>query len=115
VGKGKGLLAAVKNRAGPVSPFGKAARVRGVEATLSGIKARTASPNHLLGGHYGYSFAAWLDASASVKGLKALLRPCAGDDLQAVAVSTFVNNARHEGPRCLEPADEQPGLWDGKA
>src|SRR5262249_41106222 len=49
------------------------------------------------------AFAAWLDASASGKESKALLRPYAGDDLQAVAVSTWVNDAKHEGPRCLEP------------
>src|SRR5262249_17823484 len=42
-------------------------------------------------------FAAWLAASATVKELRGLLRPYAGDDLQAVAVSPFVNNARHEG------------------
>jgi hypothetical protein len=35
--------------------------------------------------------------------------------LRAVAVSTWVNNAKHEGPRCLEQAELHPGLWDGKA
>jgi putative SOS response-associated peptidase YedK len=59
-------------------------------------------------------FGAWLDPTATVKELKVLLRPYAGDDLQAVAVSTWVNNAKHEGPRCLEPANEQPGLRDAK-
>jgi putative SOS response-associated peptidase YedK len=54
-------------------------------------------------------FAAWLDNSAQAAGLKALLRPYAGGDLEAVPVSTWVNNARHEGARCLEPAD-QAGL-----
>ena len=50
-------------------------------------------------------FGAWLDSSAQAAGLKGLLRPYAGGDLKAVPVSTFVNNARHEGARCLEPAD----------
>jgi hypothetical protein len=32
-----------------------------------------------------------------------------------VAVSPWVNSARHEGPRCLEPADAgPPGLWDAE-
>jgi putative SOS response-associated peptidase YedK len=53
------------------------------------------------------------DVGAKVRDVKALLRPYAGGDLEAVAVSTFVNSARHEGPRCLLPAaDDQPGLWD---
>src|SRR5262249_52961701 len=59
-------------------------------------------------------FAAWLDCAATVQELKALLRPYAGDDLQAVAVSPRVNNARHEGPRCPGPADEPPGGWGGE-
>jgi putative SOS response-associated peptidase YedK len=56
-------------------------------------------------------FGAWLDPVAKAGELKALLRPYAGGDLEAVAVSTFVNSARNEGVRCLEPAD-QSGVWD---
>jgi putative SOS response-associated peptidase YedK len=60
-------------------------------------------------------FGAWPDAATDAGGLKALLRPHAGGDLEAVAVSTFVNSARHEGPRCLQPADVgPPGLWDAE-
>jgi len=60
-------------------------------------------------------FAAWLDSAATVQELKELLRPYAGDDLQAVAVSPWVNNARHEGARCLKPAaGDQPGLWNAE-
>jgi putative SOS response-associated peptidase YedK len=59
-------------------------------------------------------FGAWLDPDAGLQKLKQLLRPYAGD-LEAVAVGTFVNSARHERPRCLQPADEgQPGLWDAE-
>jgi putative SOS response-associated peptidase YedK len=58
-------------------------------------------------------FGEWLDPEGKAAGLKALLRPYAGGDLEAVAVSTWVNSARHEGPRCLRPADAgPPGLWD---
>lgn len=32
-----------------------------------------------------------------------LLRPWAGDDLEAVPVGSYVNRAGHEGSRCLEP------------
>src|SRR5262249_2348699 len=42
-------------------------------------------------------FGAWLDAAAGKDDLKGLLRPYAGGDLKAVAVGTFVNNARNEG------------------
>ena len=60
-------------------------------------------------------FGAWLDSEAEVGQLKGLLRPYAGGDLQAVAVSPWVNSARHEGPRCLRPADAgPPGRWDAQ-
>jgi len=60
-------------------------------------------------------FGAGLDAAAGTGALKALLRPYAGGDLEAVAVSTYVNSGRHEGPRCLEPVTDDPqGLWDAQ-
>jgi putative SOS response-associated peptidase YedK len=57
-------------------------------------------------------FGPWLDPKAKLRDRKALLRPYAGDDLEVVAVSTWVNNAKHEGARCLKPVVHQPGLWD---
>src|SRR5262245_35824605 len=58
-------------------------------------------------------FGPWLDPAAKAGDLKPLLRPYAGRDLEAVPVSTFANNARSEGPRCLgPPAVGQTGLWD---
>jgi putative SOS response-associated peptidase YedK len=45
----------------------------------------------------------WLDASASADRLKGLLGPRVPVPLEAVPVSTWVNNARHKDPRCLEP------------
>jgi putative SOS response-associated peptidase YedK len=47
-------------------------------------------------------FGAWLDPAGKSDQLQALLRPYPGSDLEAYPVSTFVNNARNEGPRCGE-------------
>ena len=45
----------------------------------------------------------WLDHDfEGAEPLKSLLTPYAGDDLQMHAVSTFVNNPRHESERCIE-------------
>jgi putative SOS response-associated peptidase YedK len=56
-------------------------------------------------------FARWLDPSAAPADLPALLRPAPDDALTAAAVSGFVNSARHEGPRCVEPLRDAP-LFD---
>jgi putative SOS response-associated peptidase YedK len=46
----------------------------------------------------------WLDPSfQQAEPLRALLRPYPSEDFQAYAVSTLVNNPRHEAPDCLEP------------
>ena len=31
--------------------------------------------------------------------------------MTGVAVNPWVNDARHEGPQCIEPADEQRSLF----
>ncbi|MEK7761953.1 MAG: SOS response-associated peptidase [Nitrospirota bacterium] len=50
------------------------------------------------------SYDQWLDPSfQQAEPLRALLRPYPSEDLQAYAVSTLVNNPRHEAPDCLEP------------
>lgn len=67
--------------------------------------------------------ARWLDPR-EVRGgtLEPLLRPCPARLLERVPVGPFVNDARHEGPRCVEPYSEppaaaprpeQPGLFPG--
>src|SRR5204863_10059821 len=43
----------------------------------------------------------WLDPSNS--DVRDLLTPYATDDLEAVAVSDYVNSAAHEGQQCLAP------------
>lgn len=45
----------------------------------------------------------WLDRRASVATLKALLEPAVPTALEALPVSTYVNNARNKDPRCLTP------------
>jgi putative SOS response-associated peptidase YedK len=57
-------------------------------------------------------FALWLDPLAALTDLRGLLRPEAA--LLAVAVGPWVNDARHEGPRCVEPAGP-PGLFAQEA
>lgn len=69
------------------------------------------------------AIARWLDpAEQQADDLKALLRPCPAEVLETVPVGTFVNDVRHEGPRCIErfdeppaaaPRIEQPGLFPG--
>jgi putative SOS response-associated peptidase YedK len=48
-------------------------------------------------------FSRWLDPSTPAEQLLALLRPYPAEEMVAVPVSTRVNNARNEGPACLEP------------
>lgn len=45
----------------------------------------------------------WLDPEASPEALKSLLAPGIPADLDAVPVSSYVNNARHKDSRCTEP------------
>ena len=47
-------------------------------------------------------YAAWLDPAAD--DLAYLLAPFPAERMAARAVSTYVNNARNEGPECLTPA-----------
>jgi putative SOS response-associated peptidase YedK len=49
-------------------------------------------------------YAAWLDAQTDIDALQKLLTPFAASELRAVPVSTYVNNARHDGPLCVAPA-----------
>ena len=50
-------------------------------------------------------FAPWLDATTTEpEKLAPLLQIARADTMSAFAVSTHVNNVRHEGPECLAPA-----------
>lgn len=51
------------------------------------------------------SWEPWLDpALRDVERLRPLLRPFPAGQMTAVAVSAWVNNPRHDDPRCVEPA-----------
>ena len=47
------------------------------------------------------NYATWLDATKSADG--SLLRPYPAEVMTATAVSTYVNNAQHQGAECIEP------------
>ncbi len=49
---------------------------------------------------------AWLDPQTPRERLKAMLVPSLPTTMEVVPVSTWVNNARHKDPRCVEPAGE---------
>jgi len=44
-----------------------------------------------------------LDADEPADGLLSLLKPFPPDELTAYPVSTFFNNSRNQGPKCIEP------------
>jgi putative SOS response-associated peptidase YedK len=48
-------------------------------------------------------YARWLDPEATPKALAALLAPFPDALMDGYEVGTYVNNPRHEGPRCVEP------------
>jgi hypothetical protein len=45
-----------------------------------------------------------LDPGADAASLHALLVPYPAEKMEAFPVNPWVNNSKHEGPRCLEPA-----------
>jgi putative SOS response-associated peptidase YedK len=56
----------------------------------------------------------WLRADAEASALQELLVPWAGDELEAVAVSSFVNRADHEGPECVQPVTPEEATGGGQ-
>jgi putative SOS response-associated peptidase YedK len=46
----------------------------------------------------------WLNPRSEPASLRALLVPFASDQMDAYPVSTWMNNARNEGAKCIEPA-----------
>ena len=49
------------------------------------------------------AFARWLDPETDAERLQALLAPLAAREMEAWPVSTWVNDQRHDDPRCVEP------------
>lgn len=57
-------------------------------------------------------FATWLDpTNENVEALTPLLKPFRASEMRASPVSNFVNSARNQGPKCLEPASHEPTLF----
>ena len=55
-------------------------------------------------------FDRWLNtAEENSQSLESLLCPFPSDQMRCYAVSTTVNNARHEVAECIEPLDPEPG------
>jgi len=50
-------------------------------------------------------YAEWLDPQAKDSGM--LLTPVPASEMSAIPVNPIVNNARNEGPECIEPVVEQ--------
>ncbi|HEY1378583.1 MAG TPA: SOS response-associated peptidase [Gemmataceae bacterium] len=53
-------------------------------------------------------FARWLDPAADVDDVRRLLRPCQAGELEAVPVSTLVNDVWNDGPDLLAPVVGPP-------
>jgi putative SOS response-associated peptidase YedK len=59
----------------------------------------------------------WLDPNASADALRSLFLPFASERMEAVAVGSWVNNARNQEPRCVESVNVSPasaGNADGQ-
>ena len=46
---------------------------------------------------------AWLSPQTAVEGARDLIQPAPAGTLTHIAVSTFVNSVRNDGPQCIEP------------
>jgi putative SOS response-associated peptidase YedK len=51
------------------------------------------------------NYGQWLDPRAGADDLLALLRPAPDEVITAIAVSSYVSNARSQGPDCIRPVD----------
>ena len=49
----------------------------------------------------------WLDPTADVKHLTQALKPYPAEEMEAYEVSRVVNNARNNGPQCIEPVSPE--------
>ncbi len=53
------------------------------------------------------AYGLWLDPGTDPAKLRALLRPCANDALEAYRVSRHVNDPRNDDPQCVAPAPSE--------
>lgn len=74
----------------------------------------TTEPNELMAGIHNRmpvivdeaEYSRWLDRNVPGKEVANLLRPHSADDMVATQVSRVVNNARNDGPECIEEITE---------
>lgn len=45
----------------------------------------------------------WIGGGSMADMIDSMMGPASDDRLEATPVSTYVNNSRHDGPRCIEP------------
>jgi hypothetical protein len=55
-------------------------------------------------GHRNHQTRSRLDPRVSVNALRSLLVLYANDGMKARPVGLWVNNSKHDGPKCIEPA-----------
>jgi putative SOS response-associated peptidase YedK len=85
---------------------------KGGEGTLRTCAILTTRANSVLSGVHermpvilpSDAYNAWLDPDADGEELGELMIPYPGDDLEAYAVSRFVNSPRNNDERCIQPA-----------
>ncbi len=59
------------------------------------------------------AYETWLDPNCvDPIRLQSLLQPCPADWLAFDPVSAYINNPKHDGPKCIEPVKLQRGLFD---
>jgi putative SOS response-associated peptidase YedK len=51
------------------------------------------------------AYARWLDPRTPLPQLQSIIAPFPADQMETYVVSQVVNNARHDGPECVEPAE----------
>jgi putative SOS response-associated peptidase YedK len=45
----------------------------------------------------------WLNPRSATAALRGLLMPFPADQMEAYPVNLYVNNAKNQGPKCIEP------------
>jgi putative SOS response-associated peptidase YedK len=53
----------------------------------------------------------WLDPAAKQSDVTNILKPCPAKNMDTYPVSNVVNNARNNGPECIDPQMAQQSLF----
>jgi putative SOS response-associated peptidase YedK len=52
-----------------------------------------------------HTYTKWVSSASDPKGLAPLHKLYPAEEMKTYPVSTFVNNAKHQGKECLEPVE----------